>query len=285
MPRTVKKPTVRVADLRRDPFDRQKRINGWNQPLLSDANVLIVGCGALGNETAKNLAQTGIGSLTLVDFDSIELTNLNRCILFNQEHVGSKKADVLSAQIRRQFPGTKTAPRIETCEATPIEIYESANIVVTCLDNIDARLTVNRACAFTKTALVDAGTGGMEGRIQTVLPPDTACLECRWGALSKELTTRRFKCGTPQELITPTQPAAPTTTSVVAGIQSNEVIKLIMNPPSDAEGDGGFEFLTDKMMTLNLVTMETALLTLEVNPACDWHDDTFGSLAEITGTD
>ena len=68
-----------------DIYDRQKRIAGWDQQKVSNATVMIVGAGATGNELVKNLVLTGIGKIILIDYDIIEKSNLNRCVLFNME--------------------------------------------------------------------------------------------------------------------------------------------------------------------------------------------------------
>ena len=75
-------------------YSRQQLIPDWNQESLSEATVLILGVGATGSFVASNLAMSGVGSLILVDYDTIELSNLNRQLLFRTEDIGKNKAEV-----------------------------------------------------------------------------------------------------------------------------------------------------------------------------------------------
>jgi adenylyltransferase/sulfurtransferase len=79
-------------------YDRQERITWWDQASLTKSNVLVVGAGALGNEIVKNLTLVGVGNITIVDMDTIEHTNLSRCVFFNEADEGKFKAEVLAAK-------------------------------------------------------------------------------------------------------------------------------------------------------------------------------------------
>jgi len=85
------------ASIDDDQYDRQKRIKGWDQKKISSATVMVIGAGATGNEVVKNLVLTGIGKIILIDFDFINVSNLNRCVLFNIKSAANKeyKADVV----------------------------------------------------------------------------------------------------------------------------------------------------------------------------------------------
>ncbi|MEM2041797.1 MAG: ThiF family adenylyltransferase, partial [Nitrososphaerota archaeon] len=85
-------------------YDRQMRISGWNQELVSGASVLIAGVGALGCEVAKNLALSGVGRIVLVDRDVVELSNLNRQMLFDESDIGRKKAEAGAEKLRAMNP-------------------------------------------------------------------------------------------------------------------------------------------------------------------------------------
>ena len=83
-----------------DRYSRLKLIGWWDQQRLASARVLVVGAGALGNEVLKNLALVGIGHITLIDFDTIENSNLSRSVLFRAADSGKPKATVAAAMIR-----------------------------------------------------------------------------------------------------------------------------------------------------------------------------------------
>ena len=86
-----------IESIDSDKFDRQKRITGWDQSKISNATVMIIGVGATGNEVVKNLLLTGIGKLIIVDYDFINNSNLNRCVMFNAKSAQDKdyKVDVV----------------------------------------------------------------------------------------------------------------------------------------------------------------------------------------------
>ncbi|MCK4380751.1 MAG: ThiF family adenylyltransferase, partial [Candidatus Lokiarchaeota archaeon] len=91
-----------------DIFDRQKRIAGWDQKKISDATVMVIGVGATGNEVVKNLILTGVGKLILIDYDFINISNLNRCVLFNSQSAQNKdyKVDVVKNACEELNPNT-----------------------------------------------------------------------------------------------------------------------------------------------------------------------------------
>src|SRR5258707_15825094 len=85
-------------------FSRQSQIHGWSQQVLSRAKLLVAGSGALGNETLKNLALLGTGTLGIIDFDSVEVTNLSRSVLFRENDVGQPKAHVAALRLAEFNP-------------------------------------------------------------------------------------------------------------------------------------------------------------------------------------
>ncbi|TNV79743.1 hypothetical protein FGO68_gene16044 [Halteria grandinella] len=90
-----------------DPFDRQKRILGWNQSKLQSEVCLLLGAGGLGTSVAMGLARLGVGKLILLDKDCVEVSNLNRQVLFNWEDVGKPKVLQAEAKIRREHHTNK----------------------------------------------------------------------------------------------------------------------------------------------------------------------------------
>lgn len=83
-----------------NPFDRQERISGWSQQKLRDARVLVVGAGAIGNETLKNLALLGIGKIYIIDFDTVSTSNLSRTVLFRKSDKGKRKAEIAAQRTK-----------------------------------------------------------------------------------------------------------------------------------------------------------------------------------------
>ena len=92
-----------------DKYDRQKRIAGWDQSKVSNATVMVIGVGATGNELVKKLALTGIGKIIIIDYDIVEKSNLNRCVLFNMEDdiEGKYKVDIVKEAVQILNPEVK----------------------------------------------------------------------------------------------------------------------------------------------------------------------------------
>src|ERR1700730_1205621 len=90
-----------------DRYSRLKQIEWWNQDTLVQAKILVLGCGALGNEVLKNLALLGVGHIILVDFDVIEISNLSRSVLFRSSDCGLPKVEVAAARIKEINPDVK----------------------------------------------------------------------------------------------------------------------------------------------------------------------------------
>src|SRR5216117_2661842 len=132
-----------------DPFERQRRIDWWDQNTLRCARIIIVGAGALGNESLKNLALLGVGGLFIVDFDTISGSNLSRTVLFRKQDVGREKA-AAAADATRQMTLEETA-RVAYFHGDLVwdlglGAYRRMDVVLGCVDNDEARLAVNRAC-------------------------------------------------------------------------------------------------------------------------------------------
>ena len=121
--------------------DRYSRLQlaGWKREVLRSARVLVAGAGALGNEVIKNLALLGIGSMLIVDFDTIEVSNLSRSVLFRQEDVGHHKAHARHPVLGGFFPIAVLfwkGPWLIDMSRDPYESYD----VSECQPEVAARL-------------------------------------------------------------------------------------------------------------------------------------------------
>ena len=95
-----------------DKYDRLKRIPNWKQETLANAKVAVFGCGALGNEVLKNLALLGVGHIWVIDYDTIEIHNLTRSVLFRESDIGRHKAEVVAERVKELNPDTQVYPII-----------------------------------------------------------------------------------------------------------------------------------------------------------------------------
>ncbi len=163
---------------------------------LAQMKVFIVGSGAIGCELLKTMAMMGVGTraeqgvaaadrspwanltsggIVITDMDQIEKSNLNRQLLFRQEHVGLNKATVAAAMITRINPAIKVNPiALKLCAENEVifnrNFYENVDVVATALDNVDARRYVDEQCLMHKVWLLDSGTLGTKGNTQVVSP-------------------------------------------------------------------------------------------------------------------
>lgn len=161
--------------------DRQERIRWWSQEKLRQARVMVVGAGALGNEVIKNLALVGVGYMVVIDFDEIEISNLSRTALFRQEDLGQRKA-LVAAQRGREL-NVEPSAAVEALDAdlvweVGLGLYRRVDLVLGCLDNLEARLAMNRACLLTGRPLIDGGIRELAGSVYVFQPPFRSCFSC-----------------------------------------------------------------------------------------------------------
>ncbi|RLI40809.1 hypothetical protein DRO64_08435 [Candidatus Bathyarchaeota archaeon] len=208
-------------------YDRQRSI--WNQEILRKARVLVVGAGTLGNEAVKNLALLGVGSITIIDNDIIERVNLNRCLLFREEDIGLPKARVAAQRARELNPDIDVSYHIaDIIFDFGAGFFENFDIVLSCLDNREARMYLNRYCYLVGRPLVDGALEGLSGEVKVVIPPITSCLECAFDDLSYKLIAEKYSCSgakftQAKEVI----PMVIHTSAIIAGIQVQEAVKIL----------------------------------------------------------
>lgn len=194
--------TEELVDLER--YDRQIRIEGWDQENLTKAKIIIVGVGATGCEVSKNLALMGIGKLVLIDNDVIELSNLSRQMLFFDDDIGRPKAIVAADRLRKMNPLVKIEPYFEDVRNLDESVFKEADVLVSCLDNWPVRRWLNSLAVELNKPLVDIAMEGFYANLQIVIPKKTACLECYGEELMPkemqlaECTLRRRK---PEDLV------------------------------------------------------------------------------------
>jgi molybdopterin/thiamine biosynthesis adenylyltransferase len=159
-------------------YDRQFRLEGWDQKLIKNSRVLIAGVGGLGCEIAKNLAMLGVGHLDLVDLDVIEHSNLNRQILFAGAKTGKPKATVAAKKLEEINPNITVKGYHTSLERLDPAIYAETDVIVGGLDSMNARFNLNAQCVRFKKPLVDGGVVNYSGHLYTVFPYENACFEC-----------------------------------------------------------------------------------------------------------
>ena len=139
---------------------------------VSQSNVLVVGSGGIGCELLKNLALTGFRQVQVIDLDTIDVSNLNRQLLFRAQHVGMPKCTVAAAVAEAMVPtrdanGAKyQAHHGNVCDAQLFNVpfLQQFDVILNALDNVEARRRVNRLALAAKVPLVEAGTTGYLGQ-------------------------------------------------------------------------------------------------------------------------
>jgi molybdopterin/thiamine biosynthesis adenylyltransferase len=151
------------------------------QAKLKSARVLVVGAGGLGCPVALYLGAAGIGHLTLVDDDSVEVANLQRQIAFEQSDLGESKAEQLADRVRRINPEVSVTALTERLEGDELaHQVESASLVVDCTDNFNTRFALNRACVSAGVPLVSGAAIRGEGQLSVydVRDDSSPCYHC-----------------------------------------------------------------------------------------------------------
>jgi adenylyltransferase/sulfurtransferase len=220
-----------------DMYDRQRRIAGWDQSKVSNATVMVIGVGATGNELVKNLALTGIGKIIIVDYDLIEKSNLNRCVLFNidDDIEGKYKVDLVKKAVHTLNSEIEIMAYKKQLNDIDKNLYKQSDVICSCLDNIEARLEANNYAYYYGVPFIDSGIDEYFGSVQVVYSEvnDAACLQCGVSDKDLDLMWKKFSC-TGQEIKSEngetTRKIATiiTTTSIIGGIQSQQVLKFIL---------------------------------------------------------
>lgn len=212
---------------------------GWQREIIQNATVIIAGMGALGNEAAKNLALLGIGKLIIIDFDVIENHNLTRTVLFSEADIGKNKAEVAARQIKKINPHTEVIFFDTSLQQTlGLGFFRRANIVLGCVDNVEARLYLNDYAYLMQVPFIDAGLRQLDGDVKIFAPPYTVCYNCTISAQMRREAWLRFSCLKLRDnnLSAPTLPTAPTIASVMAGLQVQVAMRYLHHPQSVAVG-------------------------------------------------
>ncbi len=216
-------------------YDRQLRVKGWDQEKISNATVCIWGVGALGTFVAAELAMMGVGRLVLIDFDTVEVSNLNRQLLYREKDVGRNKAEVAAERIKEINKNVMIDVFQTSIEEVPMSVYRKVDVFVGALDSFEARRWANSLAVQLRKPLVSGGMYGFLGQVQVIIPFETACFECQPLVPSSKLSQVCTPPGeTRKEKLKFKLPEAPipglaTMSGIVGSLMTQEVAKLILN--------------------------------------------------------
>ncbi len=225
-------------------------IDAEGQQRLEDARVLIIGLGGLGSSSSVYLAAAGVGHLVLVDFDEVDISNLQRQIVHATKDIGRLKVDSAKEHLLELNPEiqvTKIDHKIENEELE--EQVKLATVVVDCSDNFQTRFAINDACVKYKIPLVSGAAIRFEAQVSVFdsRHEDSPCYRCLYGSEAEV----EQSC-TANGVISPLL-------GIVGSIQACEAMKIIMNLGETLEG---------RLLLLDVMHMEWHTAKLNKDPSC-----------------
>jgi molybdopterin/thiamine biosynthesis adenylyltransferase len=252
-----------------DRWERQKRISWWDQELLKSANILVVGAGTLGNEVCKNLALLGVGNVTVIDYDIIEEVNLSRSALMRSEDKGKNKAAVIANRMKELYSDmTVTALNSDVVYEYGSANYNDFDVVLMTVDNLEARMYINRYCYMWNTPLIDGGLNGLVCTVQVILPPKTACYECTFSKQDYMTIKNRYSCdGLRRDAPEGKIAMVITSAAIGAGIMTQEAVKVLHGvEPTLAGKKAVIDGNTNEFEVLSVSKRENCLGHYELEP-------------------
>ena len=221
------------------------------QEKLLSSHVLIIGAGGLGSPVATYLAASGVGALTICDFDEVELSNLQRQPIHNEARIGINKALSAREDLNRINPDCRVHAITERVDEQSIEaLISQADVVVDACDNFKTRHLINRAAYRSKTPLVSGAAIHLTGQLSVYRFADNTspCYACLV-AESTEVPEQR--CAT-MGVLSPV-------TGTIGTLQATEAIKLIVKGESQLEGT---------LLLYDAMSVEFHRVPLSKNPSC-----------------
>ena len=212
-----------VSDLSEKELDRYSRqvmlqeIGYQGQLKLKQARVCVVGVGGLGNPITTRLAAMGVGKIRIVDRDVIELSNLHRQTMFNEDDVGQVKVETAAKKLRKLNNDIiiEELP-VSINDYTALDAIDGCDVVIDALDSVNARYSLNKACIEKKIPFVTGAAVGVTGQTFTIIPSESACYHCLFPALDEDSMPTCSIEG-----------VHPSILSIIGGIEVSEAVKII----------------------------------------------------------
>ncbi len=220
------------------------------QQNLQNAHVVIIGIGGLGSPAAMYLTAAGIGTLTLVDFDTVDNSNLQRQIVFNINSIGKYKVDSAKQNLEKINPEVKINNINKRLKPDELEqLIKNVDCVIDATDNFETRFIINRACVRQKTALISAAAIQYEGQISVfdLTQSDSACYACLYAEAGEDNTN----CSD-NGILAPV-------VGILGSMQALEAIKFICKI-----GDT----LKNRLLIFDALALQWRTMKLNKDPAC-----------------
>jgi adenylyltransferase/sulfurtransferase len=208
-------------------YERLEQIRGWDSRKVADGRVVVVGCGALGNEVAKNLALVGWGTIILVDFDHIEESNLSRSVFFRRADCGKPKATVLSTAVMELNPDCHAIGLSgDVSEVLSEGLVARSDLILGCVDNVHARLILNRLAGKAGRPYIDGGLSAWQGTVSVFCDPSGPCYAC--GLDEQDLRELNLRRSCPSYAARVIARGGVPTTPTIASTVAAEIINLAL---------------------------------------------------------
>lgn len=226
-------------------------INVEGQQKLLAAHALVVGAGGLGSPAAMFLAASGVGTLTICDGDTVDLTNLQRQLLHRTSSIGKSKAESASVTLAELNPEVRVIALHERVdESRLLELAGPANVVLDCSDNFATRYAINRICGKLGLPLVSGAASRFAGQVTVfdLRRAHSPCYNCLYPEQAESEETRCAVMGIFAPLV-----------GVIGSLQAAEALKLLL--------DTG-ESLCGRLLLMDALNMELRTIKLNKDAAC-----------------
>jgi len=226
-----------------------KEIGGPGQQALGRAHIAIIGAGGLGAPAALYLAAAGVGTISLIDADTVSIDNLQRQIIYRTGQIGTAKAKTAARALRALNPGTRVRPVVKAIDGENAKrLIGKADLVLDGCDNYETRYATNAACLATGTPLISGAVGRWDGQISLFnARPEAPCYRC-WVPETPPDAETCESVGVVGAL-----------TGVVGSMMALEAIKHICAAGRTLDG---------RVHLFDGLSMESRTVTLDKDPAC-----------------
>lgn len=225
-------------------------VGGKGQMKLLESSVLIVGAGGLGSPVALYLAAAGVGTIGIIDADTVDLTNLQRQVIHTTKDVGVPKVDSAKETMQAINPDVNVVTYQKRLNATnALEILKDYQFVIDGTDNFSSKFLVADACHFAKKPYSHAGILRFTGQVTTVIPGESTCYRCM------------FREPPPEGSVPSCSQAGVlgVLACVIGGIQATEAIKYFL---------GKGKLLTGYLLTYDALDMSFRKIAINKSDSC-----------------
>ena len=226
-------------------YDRQIIMPEWGetgQKRLKNSKVLVAGTGGLGSAVLTYLAVAGVGKIRIIDCDKVELSNLNRQVLYSDNDIGKEKVACAKERLESLNPDIQIEAIGEVITEDNVFDLVADYPIVDALDNLPTRYLLNRVAVRRNLPLFHGAVHGLEGRATTIIPGKTPCLRCLY-----------------QGVVPGKIPVVGITPGIIGCIQATEVVKYIV---------GIGELLINRLTIFDGLSLRLSEVKVKRDPKC-----------------